>query len=46
MSVSFTKQQIPGKVMEKLILEVINKQLEEKKLSVVVSMDSLRANHA
>ena len=29
---------IPGKVMEQLILEVIIKQLEEKKLSGVVTM--------
>ena len=37
---------IPGKVMEQLILEVIIKQVEEKRLSVVVSMDSPRGNHA
>ena len=37
---------ILGKVMEQLILEAIIKQVEEKKLSGVVSMDSPRGNHA
>ena len=37
---------IPGKMMEQLILEVINKQVEERRLSGVVSMDSPRGNHA
>jgi len=37
---------IPGKVMEQLILEVIMKQVEEKRVSGVVSMDSPRGNHA
>jgi len=37
---------IPGKMMEQLILEVINKQVEERRLSGVVSMDSRRGNHA
>ena len=36
-------QPSPGKVMEQLILEVIIKQVEEKK---VVNMDSLKGNHA
>jgi len=36
---------IPGKVMQQLILEVINKQVEEIRLSGVVSMDSPRGNH-
>jgi len=37
---------IPGMVMEQLILEVINKQVEEKKVIRVVNMDSPRGNHA
>ena len=40
--VSFTP--VPGKGMEKLVLDAISKQLEEK-LSVV-NMDSPRGNHA
>ena len=40
--VSFTS--VPGKGMEKLVLDAIYKQLEEK-LSVV-NMDSPRGNHA
>jgi len=37
---------IPGKVMEQLILDVICKQVEERRFSGVVSMDSPRGNHA
>jgi len=37
---------IPGKIMEQLILEVIIKQVEKRRLSGVVSMNSPRANHA
>jgi len=36
----------PGKMMEQLILEVIIKQLDEKKVSGLVNMDSPRGNHA
>jgi len=42
--VSFTS--IPAKMMEQLILDVIIKQLEKRRLSGVVSMDSPRGNHA
>jgi len=37
---------IPEKMMEQLILDVIIKQAEERRLSGVVSMDSPRGNHA
>ena len=38
---------IPGKVMEQLILEVLIKQMKEKKvIRTTISMDSPRGNHA
>jgi len=37
---------IPGKVMEQLILDVISKQVEEKKVIRIVNMDSPSRNHA
>jgi len=37
---------ILGKVMEQLVLEVIIKQAEKRRLSEVVTMDSLRGNQA
>jgi len=37
---------ILGKMMEELILEVIIKQVEKRRLSGVIYMDSPRGNHA
>jgi len=37
---------ILGKVMEQLTLEVVNKQVEEKKVIKSSRMDSTRGNHA
>jgi len=37
---------IHGKMMEQLILDVISKEVEEKKVIRVVNMDSPRGNHA
>ena len=37
---------VPGKAMEKLILDIISKQAEKKRLLVVVNMGSLRGNQS